>query len=145
MKIREMLITDYNAALALWHRCAGMGLSDADELVPLSRFLERNPGLNFIALDGESLVGTVLCGTDGRRGYLYHLAVDPLYRRRGIGRELVARVFNALRVQEIHKCHIMVYGTNHSGLAFWKQDGWVTRPEIVLMSRNVEASEAEAG
>lgn len=90
MKIREMFITDYDAALALWHRCAGMGLSDADELVPLSHFLERNPGLNFIALDGESLVGTVLCGTDGRRGYLYHLAVDPLYRRRGIGRELVA-------------------------------------------------------
>ena len=138
MKIREMFTADYDAALALWKRCEGMGLSDADERSPLSRFLERNPGLNFIALDGESLVGTVLCGTDGRRGYLYHLAVDPLYRRQGIGRKLVARVFEALRGQDIHKCHIMVYGTNEVGLAFWKQDGWVTRPEIVLMSRNVE-------
>jgi len=146
MKIREMFAADYDAALALWQRCEGMGLSDADERKPLSRFLERNPGLNFIALDGESLVGTVLCGTDGRRGYLYHLAVDPLYRRQGIGRNLVARLFDALRLQDIHKCHIMVYGTNEVGLAFWKQDGWVTRPEIVLMSKNVEMDvNSEAG
>lgn len=138
IKLHEMLPADYDAALALWQRCAGMGLSDADERIPLNHFLERNPGLNFVALDGESVIGTVLCGSDGRRGYLYHLAIDPLYRRRGIGTELVSAVFNALHSIDIHKCHIMVYATNDTGLAFWEQDGWVRRPEIVLMSKNVE-------
>ncbi len=141
IKIREMCGTDYDSALALWQRCPGMGLSDADEKDPMTRFLERNPGLSFVTLDGELVIGTVLCGTDGRRGYLYHLAVDPLYRRRGIGVQMVSKVFDALRAKDIHKCHIMVYGTNETGLAFWKQDGWVTRPEIVLMSKDVKPAD----
>lgn len=145
VEIREMFNSDYEAALALWQRCVGMGLSDADELEPMTRFLERNPGLSFIALDGDSLIATVLCGTDGRRGYLYHLAVDPLYRRQGIGGELVRRVFDALDQLGIQKCHIMVYATNETGLAFWQQDGWVTRPEIVLMSKNVRCGTGDAG
>jgi ribosomal protein S18 acetylase RimI-like enzyme len=137
IEIREMLITDYDAALALWKRCAGMGLSEADEREPMAGFLARNPSLNFIARDDDRLIGTILCGSDGRRGYLYHLAVDPLYRRQGIAGELVRKVFDALHKLEIDKCHIMVYAANESGLAFWQQDGWVTRPEIVLMSKNV--------
>jgi len=145
IQISEMTAGDYEEALALWQRCPGMGLSDADEKIPLSRFLERNPGLSCIARDGELLIGTCLCGSDGRRGYLYHLAVDPGYRRCGIGRDLVAHVFNKLRELDIHKCHIMVYGTNEVGLAFWKQEGWVTRPEIVLMSKDVDRSRLDAG
>ncbi len=145
IQISEMTAEDYEEALALWKRCPGMGLSDADEKVPLTRFLERNPGLSTIARDGALLVGTCLCGSDGRRGYLYHLAVDPDYRRRGIGRDLVASVFVKLRDLDIHKCHIMVYGTNEVGLAFWQQDGWVTRPEIVLMSKNVNMRDRSGG
>jgi ribosomal protein S18 acetylase RimI-like enzyme len=144
-KFREMFSSDYEAGLALWQRCPGMGLSDADEKAPMIRFLEHNPGLSFIALDGDHLIGTVLCGSDGRRGYLYHLAVDPLYRRQGIGVELVRRVFEALRAIDIHKCHIMVYATNETGLAFWQRDGWVTRPEIVLMSKNVVYEKEDPG
>lgn len=144
IQISEMTSTDYDEALALWHRCPGMGLSDADEKAPLISFLERNPGLSCIARDGTLLVGTCLCGSDGRRGYLYHLAVDPGYRRRGLGSDLVAHVFNKLHDLDIHKCHIMVYGTNEAGLAFWKQEGWVTRPEIVLMSKNVDRSILDA-
>ena len=143
--ISEMTAGDYEEALALWKRCPGMGLSDADEMAPLTRFLERNPGLSYIARDDALLIGTCLCGSDGRRGYLYHLAVDPDYRRRGIGRNLVVAVFSKLHDLDIHKCHIMVYGTNEVGLAFWKQDGWVTRPEIVLMSRNVDMSDSPGG
>ena len=140
-----MRCTDYDAALALWQRCVGMGLSDADEREPMTRFMERNPGLNFIALDEENLIGTVLCGSDGRRGYLYHLAVDPAHRRQGIGTDLVDAVFDALHAIDIHKCHIMVYATNDTGLAFWKQEGWMTRPEIVLMSKNVGLKKEDSG
>lgn len=145
IKISEMTAGDYEEALALWKRCPGMGLSDADEKAPLIRFLQRSPGLSSIARDDALLVGTCLCGSDGRRGYLYHLAVDPDYRRQGIGRDLVEMVFTRLRDLDIHKCHIMVYGTNEVGLAFWKQDGWVTRPEIVLMSRDVDRRDRTGG
>lgn len=137
----EMTFADYPEAVVLWRNCAGIGLSDADEPEPMRCFLERNPGLTFIAREDGQLVGTVLCGTDGRRGYLYHLAVRSDQRRRGIGQELVNRVLNALHERNIQKCHIMVFGSNESGLLFWKQGGWVTRPEIVLMSHDVGKSE----
>lgn len=144
IEIREMTTADYDRALALWKRCEGIGLSDADEQASILRFLEHNPGLCFTAWEDGELIGTCLCGTDGRRGYLYHLAVDPHHRRQGIGKLLVQRVFEGLRAQDIHKCHIMVYGSNQAGLAFWKQTSWVLRPEIVLMSYNVCTEDCES-
>lgn len=140
----EMTVEDIDAALDLWHRCEGMGLSDADQPEALKSFLQRNPGLSFSAIEDGELIGTCLCGTDGRRGYLYHLAVDARCRKRGIGSELVERTLGALRRQGIHKCHIMVYAVNQTGLAFWQQEGWVRRPEIVLMSRDVPTLYGEA-
>lgn len=137
IKILEFTPECYEEAYALWQHCDGIGLSDADEWEPMTAFLLKNPGLNFIARVDGSLAGTCLSGSDGRRGYLYHLAVEPTLRRRGIGKMLVERTLEALAEQEIHKCHIMVFGKNESGLAFWKSGGWVARPEIVLMSHNV--------
>ena len=93
--------------------------------------------MNFL----KKTIGVCLCGTDGRRGFLYHLAVDPAYRRQGIGSQLVERVFAALRKQSIHKCHIMVFASNQTGLLFWQQEGWTRRPEIVLMSKDVQTGE----
>lgn len=133
----EMTGEDIGAALDLWRRCEGMGLSDADKPEALGSFLRHNPGLSFLAIEDGKLIGTCLCGTDGRRGYLYHLAVDASCRRRGVGSALVERAFDVLRRQEIHKCHIMVYAINQGGLAFWQQEGWARRPEIVLISRDV--------
>ncbi len=139
-KISEMSFADYEDALKLWERCEGIGLSDADEPGAMRRFLEMNAGFNFVARLEDEVVGTVLCGTDWRRGYLYHLAVNPRFRRQGIGRELVERVFASLKERDIHKCHIMVFGTNQLGLKFWRETGWVTRLEIVLMSYDLSTS-----
>jgi ribosomal protein S18 acetylase RimI-like enzyme len=140
-QILPMTAQDYDESLALWKRCVGIGLSDADEREPITRFLARNPGLCFTARQGDHLVGTCLCGSDGRRGYLYHLAVDPQMRRLGIGKALVEQTFSSLRKLDIHKCHIMVYGGNELGLTFWKQAGWKLRPEIVIMSYDLEPSD----
>lgn len=137
IEIADFLLTDYEKAISLWKRCEGIGLSAADEREPLLAFLQKNPGLNFVAKENGDIVGTCLCGSDGRRGYLYHLAVDPTRRRKGIGRVLVQKTLQALACQGIQKCHIMVFGTNELGLTFWKNEGWITRPEIVLMSHNV--------
>jgi ribosomal protein S18 acetylase RimI-like enzyme len=141
MEIVEFLPAYYDEALALWKRCEGIGLSEADDSEPMQKFLHKNPGLNCIALEGGRIVGTCLCGSDGRRGYLYHLAVDPAQRRKGIGKRLVERTLQALAEQGIQKCHIMVFGSNESGLAFWKSGEWITRSEIVLMSHNVGCRE----
>ena len=141
MDIREFLPEDYDNAVALWQRCEGIGLSAADERCPLTRFLERNPGLCFVAFDNDELVGTILCGNDGRRGYLYHLAVDPRYRHQGLGKQLMERSLKELKAAGIDKSHIMVFGSNESGLKFWKGAGWKTRPEIVLMSFDIKGKD----
>ena len=83
------------------------------------------------------MVGAVLCGHDGRRGYLHHLAVATSHRRRGIGRELVERCMDGLRREGIAKCHLMVYHHNAAGQAFWRSIGWHGRDDILLMSRNL--------
>ncbi len=132
--IREMTMADYDAAMALWQRTEGMGLRPADAPEHIARYLARNPGLSFVAMDGDRLVGTVLCGHDGRRGYLQHLAVERAYRGQGIGKALVERVLNALRDVGIRKCHLFVIKENQAAIAFWRHIGWELRQDIVTMS-----------
>jgi ribosomal protein S18 acetylase RimI-like enzyme len=132
--IQTMQIGDYEQALALWRRTPGMGLSAADEKRELEKFLEHNAALCFVAWAGEELAGTILCGEDGRRGYIYHLAVDPDFRKTGIGKNLVQHALDGLRQNGIQKCHLFVYGSNESGISFWSHNGWVMRDDIALMS-----------
>ena len=135
IEIREMTLQDYDACLALWSGMEGLGLSHADEMLYLMFFLERNLHLSFVALAEQRLVGTVLCGHDGRRGFIYHLAVDPDFRRQGIATQMLDRCVDGLKEVGIEKCHVMVYKENESGLAFWRRAGWLDRPELVILSK----------
>jgi ribosomal protein S18 acetylase RimI-like enzyme len=139
-EVREFKEEDYDAALALWKRCEGMGLSSADERGAISRFLKQNPTTCFVALAGNALVATILGGNDGRRGYLYHLAVDPSMRKQGIGKMLVERFLEAMKEIGIQKCHLMVFSSNKNGQDFWEHEGWQYRSDIVLMSKDVTCS-----
>ncbi|MQK65990.1 GNAT family N-acetyltransferase, partial [Escherichia coli] len=87
----------------------GVGLSDADSFENVARFLERNPGLSFVATDAERVVATILCGHDGRRGLIHHLLVAPTHRRQGLGRALLSRALAALGQAQIQKCHLLVF------------------------------------
>jgi len=136
-EIREMQIDDYDASLALWKRCEGIGLSSADDREPIRSFLAHNPGLSYIALGADGIIGTVLCGFDGRRGYLYHLAVDPALRHQGIGNALVTRCLNELHRVGGQKCHLLVFHQNVDAQAFYAQTGWTLRGDIVIMSKNL--------
>ena len=118
----------------LWDQSLGVGLSAADERPSISRFLDRNPGLSFGIREDGRLVGTLLAGHDGRRGYLYHLAIDPAYRRKGFGRALVAAAIDALRVEGIEKCHLFMFKKNRLGRSFWQAMGWLGRRDIELRS-----------
>jgi ribosomal protein S18 acetylase RimI-like enzyme len=134
IQIREFSSTDVAAALELWRATPGVVLRDVDEPRPLATYLARNPGLSFVATDGGSIVGTVLCGTDGRRGYLQHLAVSTTHRRQGIGRGLAERAVAALADVGVDKCHLMVLAGNATAAAFWRRLGWQDRADVRLMS-----------
>ncbi len=140
-QISEMTIQDYDEAYALWQRCEGIGLSDADSRCGIQAFLKQNPGLSFTARKDDDLAGTVLCGSDGRRGYLYHLAVDSSCRRMGIGQALMERSLSALRAMGIQRCHIMVFKENETGLAFWQSEDWKLRKDIAILSHDLVAAE----
>lgn len=124
----------YEAALDLWRRSEGIVLRCADERDALERYLERNPGLSQIALEDGRLVGAVLCGHDGRRGYLYHLAVAKNRRLCGIGSELVNRCLKQLERQGIEKAHIDVVSENSNAEAFWSKLGWYKRGDLIRYS-----------
>jgi putative acetyltransferase len=129
-----MVPTDYLALRTLWESSEGLGLSDADSPEGFEQFLERPPGLSSVALDGERLVGGVLCGHDGRRGYIHHLAVSSSHRRRGVARSLVTRCLSLLSAEGIQKCHVFVFGENEEGRIFWERSGWPARVELVVFS-----------
>jgi N-acetylglutamate synthase len=132
--IQPMTIEHYEAVLSLWQAAEGVGLSEADSREGITRFLACNPGLSFVVYVGETLAGAVLSGHDGRRGYIHHLAVDPAYRRQGIGQALVEQCLAALAQAGIDKCHLFVFRQNMAALQFWQRTGWTERVEVVLMS-----------
>lgn len=137
IQLREMTIDDYESVYALWSASEGIGLSDADSKEGIKRFMERNPGLSYIALDGDQVVGAALCGHDGRRGYIHHLAVINSHRRQGIGRSLVSRCMFALMQIGISKCHLFVFDQNQDAIDFWNKVGWTQRVELMMMSQHL--------
>ncbi len=136
--IRPMTIEDYDSARALWARTEGVALSPSDEREPIGRFLARNPGMSFVALDGERLVGTILASHDGRRGYLSHLAVDEACRRRGIGGALVEAAAEAIRREGLIGCNLFIWKSNAPGRAFWESHGWHEPDTWVVMNRRFD-------
>ena len=138
--IREMNIDDYEPVYSLWTVIDRIGLSDADSKEGIKRFLVRNPGLSFIACDGEQIVGAALCGHDGRRGYIHHLVVAKSHRKQGIGKSLVGRCMYALMRIGIAKCHLFVFDDNQEAIKFWNKVGWTERVELMMMSQHLADS-----
>jgi ribosomal protein S18 acetylase RimI-like enzyme len=138
--LRELELRDHEAVVRLWEASEGVVVRDADSREAIARYLLRNPGMSFVHELRGRIVGAVLAGHDGRRGFLHHLAVARECRRRGIGEALVARALDALARDGIEKCHLMVLPSNAAARAFWRRVGWVERTDVVLMSRNVSGN-----
>ena len=137
IQYQTFTMDDYAGVYALWQRCDGVGLSQADEPAEIARFLGRNRGMSFVARSGSAVVGAILCGHDGRRGYLHHLAVVPEYRRQGVATELVKRAVSQLRIGGIAKCHLFIFNDNDTGKAFWNSMGWGERGDIGILSKDL--------
>jgi putative acetyltransferase len=137
IEIHPFTMDAYERVFALWQQCGGIGLSEADSPANIQAYLARNPGMSFIAVSDGAVVGAALCGHDGRRGYLHHLAVHPQARRRSVGRRLADQCLHALQRAGIEKCHIFVFNHNEEGIAFWKSVGWTPRSDIGLISKSI--------
>jgi ribosomal protein S18 acetylase RimI-like enzyme len=134
---RGFRITDYDAALQLWHRVEGLEIAEGDDREGIAQFLARNSGLSRVALDGSTIVGVALCGQDGHRGHIYHLAIDPGYQGCGLGKRLLDECLDGLRRAGIKRVIIMVADDNEHGTKFWERVGWEKIPGAILMGIDV--------
>ena len=140
IKTREFLIRDYEAAVELWKRAEGIEIAEGDDKETVVQFLKRNPGLSRTAIDGSTVVAVSLCGHDGRRGHIYHLAVDPTYQELGLGKRLVEECFDRLREVGIQRAIILVANDNSRGREFWLRCGWEELPGAIAMGKDVPAA-----
>lgn len=130
---REFVIDDYAKALELWTRVEGVEIAEGDDKEGIAEFLNRNPGLSRIATDGTNVIGVALSGHDGHRGHIYHLAVDPAYEGRGLGKRLVDECLEGLRRAGLQRAIILVAGDNPRGRSFWQRWGWEEIPGAMAM------------
>jgi ribosomal protein S18 acetylase RimI-like enzyme len=131
-ELGDLVGADYDAVMQLWNSAAGVRANESR--AEFERILRRNPGLSASARAGNDLAGAVLCGHDGRRGYLYHLAVAEPFRRQGIARALVDRALAGLAREGIARCTIFLVADNTAGRTFWLQTGWRERTDLVAFA-----------
>ena len=140
MNIREMQLSDHQSLIELFSVTLGVTVRESDSKEATGRYLERNPGLNYIATDGAKVVGCVMCGYDGRRGYLQHLVVSEEYRNNGLGQRLYAKCIESLSLLGIDKTHIFVFKNNHLANDFWSKQGWQLREDLNMYSYNASSN-----
>ena len=129
--VRIMTIEDYEGVYALWKKIKGFGIRSIDDSKEgVARFLKRNPTTSVVAEKDGRIVGSILCGLDGRRGCLYHVCVDEDYRRHGIGKRMVVFAMKALKEEKINKVSLIAFTENDIGNAFWNTIGWTERLDL---------------
>ena len=138
MEVRNMRFEDYDNVYALWLSCPGMGLNNLDDSADgIAKYLARNPDTCFVAVDQGRVIGAILTGHDGRRGYISHTAVSPAHQRQGIGKQLVDAALNALKEQGINKVNLVAFAHNEKGNAFWEKMGFTQRPDLIYRNRTL--------
>ncbi|KPU42396.1 acetyltransferase YpeA [Oxobacter pfennigii] len=138
MNIRLMTIDDYDKVFEMWTTTPGMGVRSMDDSREgINKFLLRNPSTNFVATVHEKIVGTIMCGHDGRRGYIYHTCVSDKHRKLKIGSSMVDAVLEALSKEGINKCALVVFSSNDTGNSFWQSLGWEKREDLNYYNKSI--------
>ena len=140
--LEPMTIGDYDEVRALWMTISGFGIRTLDDSrEDIERFIRRNPTTSVVAKVDGRIVGSILCGSDGRQGALYHVCVAKPWRRQGIGIQMVAYCMQELSSMGINKVSLIAFRRNDAGNAFWKNTGWtqsdVNYYEFVLNENNI--------
>jgi ribosomal protein S18 acetylase RimI-like enzyme len=138
MIIRKMTIADYDSVYSLWVNTPGMGLNNLDDSRNgIERYLKRNPETCFVAEEDNMIIGVILSGNDGRRGYIHHTAVNISNRKCGIGTALVNAAMDALKNEGISKVALVVFGKNDIGNSFWEKSGFTVREDLVYRNKSI--------
>lgn len=137
---REMQVSDHDDVLALWQQTEHMLIREADSRENITLYLDKNPNMSFVAQQHGKIIGAVLAGTDGRRGYLQHLAVDAEHRGQRIGKSLVEKVTQSFAQIGISKTHLFVNTDNEQAQQFYQSMGWEVRKEVKMYSFNASAN-----
>lgn len=138
VNIRVMTITDYDAVYDLWINTPGMGLNETDDSREgIEKYLRRNPTTSFVAECDGAVVGVIMAGHDGRRGYIHHTAVLPAFRKQGIARKLADAAMAALEEEGINKAALVVFRKNETGNGFWESIGFTERCDLVYRNKNI--------
>jgi len=131
---REFVIGDYESAIALWEEVEGVEICEGDSREEVAGYLQRNAGLSRVAERDGMMAGAVLCGHDGRRGWIYHLAVPTAHRGEGIAKLLLDDCVRGLRAAGLKRAIILVAGDNPAGHQFWLSNGWEDIEGAIPMS-----------
>jgi ribosomal protein S18 acetylase RimI-like enzyme len=133
-----MKIEDYEKVYQLWLSCMGMGLNNLDDSKDgIAKYLDRNPDTCFVAEKSDEIIGVIIAGHDGRRGFIYHTAVNPDYRNQGIAAKLVDAAMDALKANGINKVALVVFDRNEVGNAFWEKVGFTSREDLVYRNKAI--------
>lgn len=136
--IRIMTLHDYDDVFSLWRSTENMGLRSLDDSRDgIALFLNRNPTTNFVAVEDDHIVGVILCGNDGRRGYIYHTVVHRDYRNRGIATALIDHAVGALQKEGITRVCLNVMESNEDGKRFWCNRGWEKKDFLGFYSKSI--------
>lgn len=131
IEIRTMTGEDYPGVYELWLGIHGFVMRSVDDSREgVCRFLERNPHTSVVAESEGKIIGAILCGHDGRRGCLYHVCVEENYRKRGIGKAMVASCMRRLQEEHISKVSLVAFKNNELGNFFWNEEGWMKREDL---------------
>ena len=137
-----MIIEDYDDVYRLWTLTKGMGLNNLDDTkTGINIFLQRNPNTCFVATFHNEIIGTIISGHDGRRGYIYHTAVSEKFRKKGIGQKLVTSSLSALKTEGINKVALVVFSRNKLGNLFWEKIGFRKREDLIYRDKTINEME----
>ena len=133
---RIMTIEDYDKVYELWMSCRNMGFNNLDDSREgIDKYLKRNPSTCFVAAQGEKIIGVILSGHDGRRGFIHHMAVHEEYRRKGIASVLLEHALSALKAEGINKVALLVFNRNEAGNTFWENRGFTARDDVTYRNK----------
>lgn len=130
MLIRAMTADDYDSIAKLWTSSSGVGINPDDSKENISKYLQRNPATSFVAVENGEIVGAILAGHDGYRGFIHHTAVSVSHRGIGIGTKLVNTAVDAIRNEGINKVVLVAFKTNTLGNSFWEKQGFAVREDL---------------
>ena len=136
--IRVMNTEDYDRVYALWMSCKNMGFNNLDDSRQgIEKYLKRNPSTCFVAEQDDAIVGVILAGHDGRRGFIHHMAVAEDCRRQGIATDLLDQALAALKEEGINKAALLVFNRNEAGNAFWERQGFTARDDVTYRNKTL--------